>query len=143
MSTELPLATDNTLSGIWKSEYVFHNSIRNTDATSTHYVRLHPQADELVAESLPGVNDSYVIARLRIDDNIATGTWQEVTSPSGDYKGTIYYGALQLNINPERTQMTGQWVGFDRKMQVKNGPWTFTYLGEDESVIEKDKQRNA
>lgn len=133
----------NNLSGIWRSDYVYHSSGKDADLQSRHYVRLYPKGGELVVESISGANSSYLVARFWLDGDVATGSWQEVTSLEGEYNGAIYHGAAQLIIDAERTHMEGKWVGFGKKMEVKTGPWKFTYLGEDESVIEKDKQALA
>ncbi len=135
--------SSNHLSGIWRSDYIYHSSGRDADLQSRHYVRLYPKGGELVVESVPAANNSYLVARFWLDGNVATGSWQEVTSLEGEYNGAIYHGAAQLIIDAERKHMEGKWVGFGKKMEVKTGPWKFTYLGEDESVIDKDKQALA
>lgn len=132
--------TNHHFAGIWRSDYTYHSSDRDADATSVNYVRLYPKGGELVLESIPEVNNSYLVARFWLDDNVATGSWQEVTSAEGDYHGAIYHGAAQLIIDDDRKAMSGKWVGFGKKMEVKTGPWTLTYLGEDSAVIERDKQ---
>jgi len=133
-------STSNQLSGIWRSDYTYHNSSRDEDMQSEHYVRLYPKGGELVVESLPSANESYLVARFWLDGDVATGSWQEVTSLQGDYKGTIYHGAAQLIIAKDRKSLEGKWVGFGKNMEVKTGPWKFTYMGDDESVIPEDKR---
>jgi hypothetical protein len=132
-------SNENQLKGIWRSEYTYRNSDRDADFQSKNYVRLYPKGGELVVESIPDKNKSYLVARFWLDGNVATGSWQEVTSPEGHYQGAIYHGAAQLIIDSSRKSMAGKWVGFGKKMEVKTGPWTFIYLGEDESVIPDDK----
>lgn len=103
-------------------------------------MRMHPKGGELVVESLPEINDSYLVARFWIDGNVATGSWQEVTSASGEYEGAIYHGAAQLMIGEDRKLMEGKWIGFNKKMEVTTGPWVLTYLGEDVEVAKRDKE---
>lgn len=143
MNEDHTTSTPKHLSGIWRSDYTYRSSSRNAELQNKHYVRLYPKGGELVIESVPGVNDSYLVARFWLDGNVATGSWQEVTSLNGEYKGAIYHGAAQLIIDIDRKRMSGKWVGFGKKMEVKTGPWEFVYLGEDEAVIATDKQSPA
>lgn len=130
----------NNFSGIWLSDYTYHSSSKDEKLVSQHYVRVYPKGNELVIESVPEVNDSYMLARFSVDGDVATGSWQEVTDPKGDYKGTIYHGAAQLIISKDGKSLKGQWVGFGKNMDVKTGPWEFSYLGEDLSVIDENKK---
>lgn len=132
--------TSNDFSGIWRSDYTYHNSDQNKDFLSQHYVRLYVKDNQLIAESIPGVNESYMLARFSVDGNIATGSWQEVTDPKGDYEGIIYHGAAQLVVSDDKKNLKGKWVGFGKQMDIKTGPWEFVYLGEDESVL-KDQPK--
>jgi hypothetical protein len=125
----------DTLSGIWKSRYEYPSSSRNGVFYAENYVKVVRVGNAFVVESIPEVNDSYLILRLTIDDNVATGSWQECTSPTGHYKGAIYHGAIQLVVDEDQKRMTGRWVGFNRRKEVKTGLWEFTYLGDDMSVI--------
>ena len=139
---EVTDAPHNHLSGIWRSEYAYHNRARKAEVTVTHYVRFYPKGGELVVESVPGVNESYLIVRLWLDGEVATGSWQEVTSPEGYNKGAIFHGAAQFLLSEDRHILDGKWVGFDKDMEVATGPWTFTYLGQDDAVITADQQKH-
>lgn len=132
--------SSNDFSGIWRSDYTYHSSDLNEDRLSQHYVRMYPKGQELIIESAPDLNESYMLARFSIDGNVATGSWQEVTDPKGDYQGTIYHGAAQMIISDDLKTFTGKWVGFGKNMEVKTGPWKFVYLGEDVSVL-KDQPK--
>ncbi|MEK7152922.1 MAG: hypothetical protein AAB834_03175 [Patescibacteria group bacterium] len=132
MSTSI---SKNELSGIWRSRYEYPSSSRNGVFFAEHYVRVMRVGSAFVVESIPEVNDSYLILRLSLDDSIATGSWQECTSPTGYYKGAIYHGAIQLVIDKDHKRMKGKWVGFNKRMEIKTGSWEFTYLGDDMSVI--------
>lgn len=130
----------NKFAGIWRSDYTYHSSSRDENLLSQHYVRIYPKGNELIIESVPEVNDSYMLVRLSVDGNVATGSWQEVTAPEGDYKGAIYHGATQLIISDDAKSFEGKWVGFGKNMDVKTGPWSFTYIGEDVSAIDTEKK---
>jgi len=130
----------NKFSGIWRSDYTYHNSERNEDRLSQHYVRMYPKGNEVVIESVPELNESYTLARFSIDGNVATGSWQEVTDPKGDYQGTIYHGAAQLIVSDDGKSIEGKWVGFGKNMEVKTGPWKFVYIGETVDDIPQDQK---
>jgi len=116
-------------SGIWQSKYKFHSDSRNKDFEGTHLVRIYQRHNKLVVESLPEVNKSYVIMNLNVNDNAATGTWQETTSPDGYYKGATYHGAMQMIIDPNGKSMNGVWIGSGKNNRIKTGPWSIEYLG--------------
>lgn len=117
--------------GIWVSEYQYTSSSRQGIFTSRHYVRAFQEGSVLVFESVPGVNESYIIVRLVVDGAYATGSWQEITNPDGYYKGAIYYGAIQFALSADGKQLTGKWAGFSKDGTINDGPWKFTYLGQE------------
>ena len=121
----------DTLSGVWKSSYEYDDSKRGQSFRSEHYVQMHRDGDTLIAESIPEVSEAYLFMRLHLDDLVATGSWQEETSKTGYYKGAVYNGALQVVLSEDGLKLTGQWVGFGRAMDVKNGKWEFTYVGKE------------
>jgi len=123
------MAKDN-LSGIWQSHYRFTSSSRGGEYEAWHYVLIHHKDNQVIIESLSGVNHSYLMMRLSLDEQILTGTWQETTDPAGYYKGSTYYGAIQAVIRtPEH--IDGRWVGVDKERQVQTGPWELTYVGKE------------
>lgn len=115
--------------GIWKSTYRYPSTGRGQELTGEHYVRAHQHQHHIVFESAAETSASYLIIRLSIEDDIATGSWQEQTEPDGHYKGAVYHGALQLVINDDHTTMKGKWVGFSKDMEVNVGPWELSYIG--------------
>jgi hypothetical protein len=124
------------LSGIWRSDYIYRSSDRNEDRKSVEYVRFYPNKYGFVVETVPKANESYELARFSVEGDVVTGTWQSNTSPKGDYKGAVYHGAAQLIISDDGKRLAGKWVGFGKNMVVKTGPWEFTYLGDDASVLD-------
>ena len=130
-------------SGIWLSSYSFHDNARNADFKSEHYVRIFQSGDRLVIESVPGKNSAYLILRLHLDGELATGSWQEQTSPEGLYKGMIYSGAIQLIVSSIDKRLQGKWVGFTPNKEIDSGTWELTYIGEslppDTPVIQTEK----
>lgn len=82
----------------------------------------------LVLESLPNDEHSYMLIRLRLDNNVAIGNWYETTSPTGEFESAQYNGSGQLIVNPETYSMEGKWAGagYDHKlkqMRVYTGNW--------------------
>ena len=109
--------------GIWQSNYEYPSSSRGKTFKGGHTVRLHQKGNQLVAESLPEGNESYVLIRLVLDDGVATGSWQEHTNPEGHYEGAIYHGAIQLKADKSGLRMSGKWLGFGKDGTVNSGPW--------------------
>jgi len=84
--------------------------------------------DDLVLESIPTPDKWYMFVRLRVKDNIATGSWYSVTAPDSEFKGAQYDGSGQLIIDPKTLFMEGKWAGagLDRKlkkMRIYTGNW--------------------
>lgn len=115
--------------GIWRSHYKYTSSGRKGEFDNEHLVRLQTDGKQFVFESVPNANKSYVIIRVSLNGDIATGSWQEETEPDGYYKGAVYYGAIQLVVSEDQKQLAGKWVGFGKDMEVNVGPWEFTYVG--------------
>lgn len=115
--------------GIWKSSYTYPSSGRGQEFEGHHFVRAHQKDNHLIFESAAETSKSYLIVRLSIEDNVATGSWQEQTDPSGYYKGVTYYGALQLVVSDGGKDMKGKWVGFGKDMKVNVGSWELSYVG--------------
>ena len=127
------MTLQSNLSGIWQSRYKYNSSSQPGEQEGKHKVRIFQSKDKLVIESTAD-NNSYLVMRLAVDEhnNIATGTWQEVTATKGHYKGAVYHGAIQLLIDLENKRMQGKWLGFSKDRQINVGPWEFTYLGQPE-----------
>lgn len=124
------VARREPLLGIWRSTYWYPSSGRNGSFKSEHFVELHKVNRYLVAESLPD-SPSYLLVRLTIEDNIATGSWHEQTNPHGYYRGAMYHGAIQLVVDDTAARLQGKWVGFGKDMTVNMGEWQFDYLGKE------------
>lgn len=118
------------LTGIWRCAYWFPSNNWTGDDESSYDMKAHVQGDDVVFESLPNEEGSYMLVRLKLEsDNVVTGSWHETTSPTGEFKGAMYSGYGQLIADPETNTMEGKWAGagFDRKlktMRIYNGIWT-------------------
>lgn len=112
----------------WRCSYWYPSNVIIGDDVSEHLMHGYKIGNEVVMESLPSEDHSYMFVRLKIEDNVASGTWQEVTSPTGEFKGAVYNGTGQLIVNPETGGMEGRWsgAGWDRKlkqMRIYAGRW--------------------
>ena len=111
--------------GEWSCRYMY-----DQDKISIHKIVFKPKLNGIIAESVPQEDQSHLSMELKYDsdNNVLTGTWQEISSLKGPYKGQIFHGALQLIPNAEGTKAEGLWVGFSSKRDLVNS---------DEWVIEK------
>jgi hypothetical protein len=110
-------------SGIWRSDFYFKSSTRPGQFEKIDYVRLHLLGNQLVLESVPAEDGSYMIARFSLDGRIATGSWQDYMGDDTYYNGRVYHGATQLVLEEDGNALTGKWVGFGENMIVNSGDW--------------------
>ncbi len=128
------MAHTDTYAGIWRSTYWFPSNDHDGEDASEYYVEAHQRGNKLVLESLPQKGDAYMVMYLTVDDDLATGVWEETTAPEGPFKGAMYSGAMQLLITEDGNSMHGQWVGVgeeDGKRQIYNGRWELVRAGKD------------
>lgn len=116
------------LDASWRCSYWFPSNKFVGEEESRYRMQAKADGDDTVFESLPNDEKSYMFVRLHIEDGIATGTWHETTSPTGEFKGAQYSGAGQLVVDAETGGMEGQWAGagYDHKlkeMRVYSGRW--------------------
>ena len=115
------------LSGQWHSRYIYPGSHHDQPLESTHTVVFEHAGTDLTGHSLEDPTGSRLALNLTLDQNVATGTWQEHTSPTGHYRGAVFHGAIQLIISPDGRSMSGVWVGFNsRRSHINHGQWDFT-----------------
>jgi hypothetical protein len=122
-------------SSLWRCTYWYPSNTHDGDDPSEYRMKSYQTADTIVLESLPNEEQSYMLVRLHLEDGIATGNWHETTSPTGEFKGTIYSGAGQLIVSSETGAMEGQWAGagFDheeQKMKIYSGRWEIVPIKE-------------
>src|SRR6266852_3848129 len=122
---------EQEFSGVWHCRYWYPSNNHEGEDVSEYRVTVHQQTDKLVLESLPNKEESYMMVRLPVDGVLATGTWQENTSAHGEFKGSIYSGAVQLIISDDKKRMEGKWVGVGHdydldKPRIYTGRWEIT-----------------
>lgn len=124
-------AQDNQLAGEWYCWHWYPNKQDAGEDITKNKMKAYQQGEDLVLESEPNHEGSYMFIRLAVADNIATGTWQETTSPTGEFAQAMYSGAGQMVIDDDRQNMKGKWVGagLDRKLgkqRVYTGRWALS-----------------
>lgn len=115
------------ISGKWRSKYRYSSGSRDDELVSEHVVVFEVNENQVIGKSVADVSGSELTLELVVEDNILTGIWTEKTSPTGDYKGALFHGALQLILSEDGNLMTGKWVGYNSSRSVvKVGDWEFT-----------------
>lgn len=131
---------DETLSGIWRCTHWYPSKDDSSEDVSENQMRAHKDGDDIVFESMPNAEASYMFVRLTVHGDVATGSWHETTSPGGEFDSANYSGAGQLLIDEDGKRMEGQWagVGLDRaenRQRIYTGKWELTYVGEAPSAV--------
>src|SRR5262245_43311111 len=98
-------------SGVWRSTYRVQSGATKNIVEIEHYVVLYHTGNQLVVESLPNTEGSYLVARFTLDGRIATGSYQSQNAPKSAAKGAIYYGAAQLVLDDDGKALRGKGVG--------------------------------
>jgi hypothetical protein len=85
-----------------------------------------------VLESSPDKGDSYMFVRLKVDGDVASGSWHE-NAKKDEFGGAMYSGAGQLIISDDKRKMDGLWAGagVDRttgKLKMYTGRWQLERL---------------
>ena len=129
-----PRAATGPLTGIWLSRYEYTSSGRGGQVfANAHYVMLLQHGQRLQVRSLTGTAAGRVVMDLTVNGQVVTGTWTEQTDPRGYYQGSVYYGAIQMLLEPTAHRMTGKWVGFGRDFELNTGPWSLQLVTNDTS----------
>lgn len=116
------------LTGIWLSRYEYESSSRGGTFASQHYVMILQRGAHLNIRSLPRQH-SRLSLDLSVNGKMTKGTWAEHTAEGGYYKGAVYDGTIQLEINQTNDRMKGKWLGFGRDPgEINDGPWQFTLV---------------
>lgn len=110
-------------SGVWHSIYHYKHPGLDGLQESVHDVKILRRGDNLVIESLPNEENSYLVMRLKLDERTAVGTWEEHTSPTGPHKREVYSGAVLLLLNEAGNFFDGMFLSVDRRNHVKSNYW--------------------
>lgn len=109
-------ALSSSFLGIWRSTFCYNGH------SEVHHVTLQRSGKYIILQSLPNDN-SYCIARLVVEERIATGSWEIQGFQLLDNPATRVWGALQLILDDDGFGLRGMWVGFGNELKVKSGSW--------------------
>ena len=123
------MADKYDFSGVWRSSYSYKKGEKDVPLTE-HYVTMYQKGNQLIVESIPNTEGSYMMARFTLDGRIATGSYQSQNSPRSSAKGALYYGAAQLIIDPEGKALRGKGVGFGENLIIKTTNWELIHIGQ-------------
>ncbi len=122
--------TQKDFAGTWQCTYWYPSNTKpGTQEPSAYTGTFHTSGDQLVYESQPNDEGSYMFVRMTAEDDLVTGTWHEGTSPTGEFEGSIYSGAFQALVDESGGVIEGKWVGIGQekgKRQIYTGRWQFT-----------------
>lgn len=124
-------------SGVWRNTYWYTSERRGPgEYSSVHQMMAQRRGNQVVFESLPSPDGSFLLVHLRLDDRLASGGWEETSSPDGPFKGARFYGPLQLVLDENGKAFRGMWLGIGRNMRVKSGRWEIAHLENSPAHIE-------
>ncbi|MFI2029125.1 multiprotein-bridging factor 1 family protein [Streptomyces buecherae] len=113
------------LTGVWESRCTYHSSGRGTELLDLAHVVVVQSGSRLSVRSIEGstTEAAEITMSLEIRGHVVTGTWEEKTSESSYYRGAVFFGAIQMQVEASASRMIGKWVGFGRDFDVNVGPW--------------------
>lgn len=114
-----------SLTGIWESRCTYDSSTRGTRHVDLAHLILVHAGDEITARSIDGsvTDDGIIMMKLIQRGRVITGTWEQTTGPTSYYRGSQFFGAMQLQLEASGARMNGAWVGFGRDFDINTGPW--------------------
>jgi hypothetical protein len=129
-------------SGTWFCWHWYPSKDDTGEDMTKNRMRAYRKGTDLVLESEQNEEKSYMFVRLSIDDDLATGTWYETASPTGNFQSATYSGAGQLLVSKDQQEMEGKWagIGYDHKAnksRIYTGRWK---LARQDESTEKEKE---
>lgn len=126
---------DDIFSGDWYCWHWYPSQDDKDEDMSKNRMKAYQKGRDVVFQSEPNDEGSYMFVRLSVDGGLATGTWHETASPDGTFEGAMYSGAGQLVIDESNQLMEGQWagMGFDHaanKKRIYTGRWKLSRTDE-------------
>jgi hypothetical protein len=124
--------TNVDFSGIWYCGYTYPSNQHKGQDVSEYYGVLHQRGNKLVFQSLPNIEESTMQLTLTVDGDIASGYWEEGTSPKGEFAGALYSGVVQLLVGEDGKHIAGKWAGIGQEKgehQIYTGEWTLRRAG--------------
>jgi hypothetical protein len=114
-------ATKNMkLAGVWIQKWIVLDS-KNFQKENEMEVKLHQFGKKIYGTVDPGVSPEKICGYKifgKIDKGMyVTGTWEDSVD------GSSYKGVFQLYIHKYATHMSGKWMGYSEKNEIKTGEW--------------------
>jgi len=122
----------NNYSGKWHFRHWYPTKDDSAEECGEFDMVGHQTGHTLVLESIKDKHkEAYMLVRLTIDGNVASGSWHEDADKGGPSAGAEYSGAGQMIISDDGNSMDGMWAGagFDQslgKLRVYTGRWDLT-----------------
>jgi len=104
--------------GIWKGRYDY--STEGVVKVEEHYFAVRQIGKYVVMKTFSKGSAWYRLRGKLDQQNFLTGIWEERTPD-----GRFYHGAFQLTIHPQGSEMSGRWVGYNRRYIIMGGSWQF------------------
>jgi hypothetical protein len=124
------MAEQKLFAGDWRISYWYPSNRREGDEEVSEYeATAHQRGNQVIFESRPTEDKSYILLRLAVDNDLATGVWEETTAPNGEFAGAVYSGAVQLLVSDDKNHLDGKWVGVGQeqgKKRIYTGRWELT-----------------
>jgi len=121
--------TNQDFSGTWQFTHWYPTSDDSSEIQGEYQMRAVQKGHNLVLESITDdQKEAYMIVRLSIDGNVATGSWHENAEMHGPFEGAMYSGSGQLLISSDGRHMDGMWAGAgmdhaNEKPRIYTGRW--------------------
>ena len=132
------MTTTDTKTTTWRFTHWYPNKDDSKQLKGEYMMRGHQQGSILVLQSEPDSTGAYLLVRLNIDGNVASGSWHERAADDSEVGGREYSGAGQLIISEDGEQMEGLWVGagFDhgaKQLRLYTDKWEIIRVPDPES----------
>ena len=106
-------------SGIWRCTYWYQSDRRGPgEYESSHQMVAQRRGNRVIFESLPS-EESFLLVQLRIDDRVASGSWEETATEKGPFKGARFYGPVQLVLDKDGKAFRGMYLTVGKNMYTK------------------------
>ncbi len=126
----------------WRFTYWFPSKDDTKEVKLEYMMRGQRPGHTLVLQSEPDNRQAYMLVRLRIDGQVASGSWHETAEIDGEFSQTEYSGAGQMIISENGEKMSGLWAGagFDHdlgKLRMYTNKWELVLMTNTNDDLDK------
>ncbi|HSX29373.1 MAG TPA: hypothetical protein VLE73_02320 [Candidatus Saccharimonadales bacterium] len=111
--------TNDSFVGKWRCQYTYPSLAHNGHDSGEFELQAYKRGSQLLFESVPNDEGSSLLVRMSVDGRVASGNWEEHTSPTGSYNGTMFTGTFQLQVDAANQRMAGKWAGVQHDKDLK------------------------